>query len=212
MTKRAKTAPRVPRPIGNGISQTYRTKLRYVYHNVFQLAGVTDLVFRAGSVFDPEFAVGGHQPMYYDQLAALYQHYIVHKSNITVYATGYGILAAPTASTTTLCLRGDDAGTSTSTTKTTIMEHAGTKFVKFPAWNVGNSVTKKLTMSYDKNKVFKNFKNADLQAPVTGNPTEDWYYILSGWTDSGPVNQNLWLDVVIDYDVEFFEVKDITGS
>lgn len=210
--KKSRIAPSIPRPIGTGISQTYRTKLRYAYHAVFQCSTVTNLVFRAGSLFDPEYAVGGHQPYYYDQLSALYQHYIVHKSKINVTATGYGILAAPTASTSTLVLRGDDTATGLTTTKTTLMELPGSKFVKFPAWNTGNSVTRQLTMSYDKNKIFKNFKNSDLQAQVGTNPAEDWYFIVSGWTDSGPTAQNIWLDVIIDYDVEFFEAKDPPGS
>ncbi len=41
-------------------------------------------VFRANSVFDPDFAIGGHQPRGFDQLASLYDEYIVTKAVITV--------------------------------------------------------------------------------------------------------------------------------
>jgi len=40
--------------------------------------------FRANSVYDPDSTGLGHQPMYFDQLAAIYKQYIVHKCEIEV--------------------------------------------------------------------------------------------------------------------------------
>lgn len=39
-------------------------------------------VFRANSVFDPDFTSVGHQPMGYDQWAGMYNHYVVLGSKI----------------------------------------------------------------------------------------------------------------------------------
>lgn len=62
------------------------TKLRY--HTVFNMdpaAGILAYkVFRANGLFDPEVAAGGHQPRGFDQLMALYDHYVCVKSTIRV--------------------------------------------------------------------------------------------------------------------------------
>lgn len=41
-------------------------------------------VYRANGMYDPEVAVGGHQPRGFDQLAAFYNKYLVIKARITV--------------------------------------------------------------------------------------------------------------------------------
>jgi len=71
--------------------QPYRkfAKLRYVIHE--NLAGPTVGAinvkqYRANSLYDPEYAVGGHQPMGFDQLMAQYNHYTVLKSTFQVEA------------------------------------------------------------------------------------------------------------------------------
>lgn len=63
--------------------------LRMVYHDgPFTLdAGVfgtpATRQFRANSIFDPDFTGVGHQPLGHDQMAALYNRYIVIGSKIT---------------------------------------------------------------------------------------------------------------------------------
>ena len=41
-------------------------------------------LFRTNSLYDPDNATGGHQPMYFDQLGALYDRYSVLSSKIIV--------------------------------------------------------------------------------------------------------------------------------
>lgn len=40
-------------------------------------------VFRASSIYDPDYTAGGHQPLGYDQWAPFYDHYIVVSSKLT---------------------------------------------------------------------------------------------------------------------------------
>lgn len=47
-------------------------------------AGEAVLGFRANGMYDPEVALGGHQPLYYDQMTALYNHWTVTASKITI--------------------------------------------------------------------------------------------------------------------------------
>ncbi len=45
---------------------------------------VAGRIYRANGMFDPEFTGAGHQPRGFDQLMALYDHFVVVKSKITV--------------------------------------------------------------------------------------------------------------------------------
>ncbi len=55
-----------------------------VYYDTYQLATVSTLigaqVFRSNSIFDFDFTSTGHQPLYRDQIAAMYQQYKVLKT------------------------------------------------------------------------------------------------------------------------------------
>lgn len=42
----------------------------------------TETSFRLNSLFDPEFAVGGHQPYGYDQITPFYSRYMVHAVDV----------------------------------------------------------------------------------------------------------------------------------
>jgi len=48
------------------------------------LGAINIRTFRANDVFDPDHALGGHQPYGFDQLMAMYQHFTVLSSKVTV--------------------------------------------------------------------------------------------------------------------------------
>lgn len=74
---------------GIGIPSTYFTKLKYtVQYNAGSVGSpFIEYLFRMNSVFDPEFALGGGQPMYYDQITAMYRSYCVFGSGINLTFT-----------------------------------------------------------------------------------------------------------------------------
>lgn len=45
----------------------------------------TEKAYRLNSLFDPDFSVGGHQPYGFDQMAAMYNKYIVHGVKVEVW-------------------------------------------------------------------------------------------------------------------------------
>lgn len=63
---------------GFGFPDRYSCKLKYVQKVQFT-GSITpsNQVFRLDSLFDPDLTGTGHQPRYFDQLAALYQRYLV---------------------------------------------------------------------------------------------------------------------------------------
>lgn len=65
------------------------TKHRYVERLTLyneNTTGITgnEVAFRLGSLFDPNFTGGGHQPWGYDQMVLLYQQYQVYKVKVAV--------------------------------------------------------------------------------------------------------------------------------
>jgi len=62
-------------------------KLKYVKHVNGAGSGANAIVtyeFRANGMFDPEVALGGHQPYGFDQLMAQYEHFCVVKATINL--------------------------------------------------------------------------------------------------------------------------------
>lgn len=199
------------RTLGTGIPARTRTTLKYVQNvSLNSVAGAMGTqIFRATGPYDPDYAVGGHQPMYWDQMAALYNHYIVHKSKIYVQFCPYDQVAS---SSSVVFLRGDDSASLTSTNMYTNLETKGTKHQIVPIYGENQVFKGSLSTSYFKNKTFKNFKNSDLQSAVTTTPTEEYYFILGIKTDDGSTTTSMHCWVTIYYDVEFFELKDINSS
>lgn len=62
-----------------GIPDQMFCKLRYSdTYTLGTLSSFQSVLIRANSLFDPDYAVGGHQPMGFDQYAALYGKYRVY--------------------------------------------------------------------------------------------------------------------------------------
>ncbi len=81
-----KTHKIVPRwPLG-GFPDVYTAKLRYVQEFTVNAgaAAAANQVFRANGIYDPDFAIGGHQPMNSDEFYAVYGSSFVSGSKITV--------------------------------------------------------------------------------------------------------------------------------
>jgi len=63
-----------------------RRTLRYAQTNVLDVGnfGTTQQVFRANSLYDPDYTGTGHQPNGFDQLMAAYNHFTVTRARINV--------------------------------------------------------------------------------------------------------------------------------
>ncbi len=83
-------------------------RVKLMYHDTYQLAtssGIAGIqLFRANSLFDPDFTNVGHQPMFRDQIAAMYQNYRVLKAKFTWQAqtsnTNTGLISVSAYSST----------------------------------------------------------------------------------------------------------------
>jgi hypothetical protein len=94
----------VPRSPNQLVPERFRTTLTYVdYTTLDPAAGVfSTVVYSPSSLFDPYVPVGGHQPMGFDQLAALYAHYVVDKCHIHIQVLPTTAQATPAITGVTL--------------------------------------------------------------------------------------------------------------
>lgn len=68
------------------IADRYQTKM--VYSDAYNPSNVANTItwtqFRLGGLFDPDYLVGGHQPMGFDQLTMMYNRYIVTGCKVVI--------------------------------------------------------------------------------------------------------------------------------
>lgn len=172
---------------------------------------IASYAFRANSLYDPNYTGTGHQPMFFDQWAALYQHYNVVSSKITWES----IPTENTATPYVLSLSLDDDGAHAATSSTELGERPNTVSKLFPCRSDGHKCYV-LTQTFSMKKFFgvKDVLNgADkFGAAYNANPTEVAMFILS-YCSAGAVDPAaIWNRVTIDFAVRFSEPKDIGGS
>jgi len=145
-------------------------------------AGATQVkVIRANSLFDPEYSAGAtqHQPLLFDQMAALYDHYTVTSASITckVYSDAEHQVEAYGIDPLAIALQLKDVATAP-ISAFTIREQPNTSYTTL----IAPQRMYKLKKSYNA-KSFHGKKvvvgEPELSGSIAANPTEGAYFILS---------------------------------
>lgn len=131
-----------------GFPNSITTKLRY--HEVFSYqsntGGVTSWILRANGIFDPDYSNTGHQPLYRDTYAAIYDYYVVLGSKIHVEfcsesaTVGFnvGIVASDTPTISTVLNTLAEQNNAVSTMIGTVNAGTKTLFMTYsPMENIG---------------------------------------------------------------------------
>lgn len=205
---------RVPR-LTLGFPKSRLAKLRYVDQVRLEpgLASQLTHSFRANSLFDPDYSGVGHQPMYFDQFSALYNHYTVlgSKISIRVLPEESTMTAAPYDIYVGVLLDDDVASIPTGTA---MMEQKLCKWRYMPGITNGGTRARHLSTTYSAKK-FHGVKdvvdNDRLQAAITANPAEVAFFnVFAGSFQGNP--QTVSMIVTIEYIARFSELKTITQS
>lgn len=209
MGRRATTSSTI-QTVQAAASNTKTVKLRYA--DMFTLAGGgagigNSKTFRANSIFDPDFGVGGHQPMGHDQWEAFYHHYRVISSKISVQSVSSGTATIPVISWVEL-----GAISAATLDVETAVERGRCAWKQVSAEGYGP--IEPLQNAYDAKAFFgKSAQNQDHKAAFGFNPAEDVYFHVGyqpmGTTGTTGTQQVL---VVIDYIVELTEPKQLAQS
>ena len=170
-----------------------------------------DFVYRGNSCFDPDFAVGGTQPLAFDQWSALYTRYRVLASkcqfrvkNNAPDGNALLMIVAPLVTNSAITNRellseqryaesafvGDSNGMDVKTI-TSYMDTASVRGVPKEAVRIDGAYS----------------------ALVTGNPGLEWYWHCAAYDASNSLgNVAFDFQVTITYYVEFFEVSTLSRS
>jgi len=164
-------------PIGLGFPK--RMVITHKYTEVLAMGAssgaFTKYQFSCNGMYDPNISGTGHQPMYFDQMAALYNHYTVIGSKINIkftpsIANQEGMYVG--------CYLDDDTTTTNVTDISAVSEQTTGKITVIPP---SSTDTRHFTRKWSAKKTFGGsvLGNDLLQGNAAGNPSEQTYYTFA---------------------------------
>lgn len=168
-------------------------------------------IFRANSLYDPDFTGTGHQPRGFDQLMAFYNHYTVVGAKITLSID---------SSHTSPCTYGIALRSTTTagTTPEAYMEN-GKAIWKVHNWAAGTSGglrNSKLSYKFSTSKFFNNVMPLDddvYTGSATGNPAEQAYFHIWAYSNDQSIDPAAEAPTIhIEYLTVFTEPKALSIS
>lgn len=218
VTKRAKTekssrktsmvrrAPTLYRSLPNSAGGPWplQKSCQLVYSDIVRLTLTTGrgiFSFSANGLYDPYITGTGHQPMYFDQLMAIYNHYVVTGARFELQAVD--------ASADILCSVYQDDDTTQTNEAEYAAERPGASAVVIKT----GQQSPLLTSWFSAYKTFgPNVLNNELfRGNSSANPTEQSYFAVSVFDPLlASDSYDFW--VKITYTATFTELKTISGS
>lgn len=187
-----------------------------VKHRYCQNVGLTSTTgtfastqFRANGMFQPPNSGGGHQPMYFDQMTAIYDHFVVIASKCKIIVTPDSSSAMTKPAVVGLYVNDDTSVQYTSTTGVQEYQKGKTKLLNF---NATKPIT--LTEYWSAKKYFgKNpLSNDNLQGSSSADPSEMSYYTICLQDVTTAATCTVDMLVEIEYIAIWKELKDISQS
>lgn len=164
--------------------------------------------FAANGMFDPDITGTGHQPMYFDQLMALYDHYTVIGAIISLE---FSMPANSTIPMRVALLQTDDATLTGVNTVSAVTEQALGKSALIEA---GGNGVRHLTSRWSAKKTFGGsiMGNDALQGSISSNPSELSCWCIGVETADLTGSASVFVTVNIDYIAIFDELSDMAPS
>lgn len=168
----------------------------------------TTYTFSCNGMYDPDnTAILGNQPMFFDQLSAIYQHYCVIGSKVTLkiipaYANqpafGFAVYLNDDVTVSPTSLEG-------------IREQTSGSIVYIPG---GSDVMRTITKNWSASKTFGKavLANTDLQGTITTNPNEQTHYSFFVQPLDFATSLTVYVQVTIQYIAVWKEMRDIERS
>lgn len=173
------------------------------------LGGLCDVrVYRANGMYDPEVAVGGHQPRGFDQIGSFYNRYLVIKAQITVTFT------CTTSATERLVVGVAVRDIATTNADPSDYIEQGAKYKMIDAGSVSNT-SKKITVTVNPNKfngVSKPLSNSASNGTTTTDAANGVYFHVFACDNGGGDPPTLNTNVFIRYIAVWHDPRDIPIS
>lgn len=196
--------------MGQVFPKTLKTVLRYVERANLSAptSSYNQVFFKCNGLFDPTDALGGHQPYGFDQYAAIYNHYKVYKSRITVQWNAYD--SSPPEGLV-VGVNITPGNTDADNAQTKMEKQDGAINYRYVSPQDPTDIIQ--TKWWTAKKYFGTQKDEDsLTAAVTADPTELSHYCVWAQNCSGGSGSDIEYLVTIEYYVEFIEPKSLGGS
>lgn len=165
--------------------------------------------FTCNGMYDPNASSTGHQPMYFDQLSALYDHYTVIGSKITVtFSNQTGVDGNNRPCTVGILITDDGVITGN---VNTLKENGYAKW----KWTGSLGYEKAIvTNKWSAKKTFGGsiLGNDNLQGTPSVNPTELSYFTLFVDSSQSAIASSVVADVTITYIAVWDELKEVASS
>lgn len=207
--RRKKMMRRRPRVLVNRalhpIPQRFITKMKYAER--FSTGVDGRYTFNLNSIFDPNRTGVGHQPYGYDTLATLYNRY-------RVIACGYRIQPIASISTASIqCVAMPANETLTMTSLSEMRENPRAKYISQTAGGSQATLSGKtyIPSLVGRNK-FQYMADDRYQADVTSSPNELALLNVLSSADSTDTGNSWPFTIVLEYTVEFFDIKHLVQS
>jgi hypothetical protein len=189
-------------------------RLKYITYNVGS-GGVTPSVYvlSANGLFDPDITGVGHQPRGFDQLIALYDHYVVEKSHCTVEFCPNG------TSSGAITVSGIQLQSS-STSQSDYIDYAEQArctygIAPFFSTNGGVAEPKRHELSFSA-KEFMGIPDpitaGKLQGTVSANPADGAFFHVFWQHLDGSTSSPLAALITVEYDAVFIEPVPVASS
>lgn len=198
-----------PRFVPDGFPLSTRTTLRYKEAVLLDPSAgqFKTYVFKTNDLYDPNYTGTGHQPMGYDQLAAVYSHYSVSRSRIKVTQ-----LTSPANPTVFGVLVSDQNGSSGPWPA--VCEQPASA-VRFLAPSQGTTMPMSVGHSWKLTSAtgVRDGMDSSYSAAVGASPTDCMYFVvfLQALDQSTDIAAQ-WYLVEIEYDVLFAVKKELVSS
>lgn len=211
--KRAKTqgilAPQKSLPLRP--EQTLTLKYSTVQRLNSAITNTAENVYSANSLFDPDVSNVGHQPMLFDQMAAMYLRYKVTHSRIWVHCQNMGLIAGSSRPTMVSVVVNDSSTAISSDDMAYETPFTWSTMTSPPEGGmcVGKVATPWIDVA--KFKGWRMSRDQDYAALVTASPLIQLYYhVYADRVEGSTVDVQT--RVFIEYKVLFYDPKQVAES
>lgn len=198
----------------SGFPDAMNVKLNYVERIGLSGTPNVDYIFRGNSIFDPNYTGTGHQPMYANQYAPIYQRYRVHASSIRVDAINQSTSEA--AQIALIPKDTFDAITDLGTAQE-YSRAVETKMIpisqQYPV-RIKNYCTTRKAMGMTKTEANSDFDLTGLTGTtgIGNNPAQLWWWHIVAESTDAIATVNTVILVKITYYVKFYELLNTARS
>lgn len=192
-----------------GFPPTLLTKLRYVdtYALISTAGAIAKQVMYLNSTFDPDNSGTGHQPLYRDTYAAIYDQYAVVSTSVKIQ---YQSLSATSGMVIGAVVDDDN---SSSSTPTVLMEQNMGKHMLLPPFT-GSISNRTINLQWDckKHLGIDPYTSQTYKTAVGSNPSEVASLIIWSVPADGSSTATCQVQVTMEFTVLFTELTTPTSS